>query len=456
MYLYFNREIFIYVQQKYHVMSIFPVYHINEIPSDILERIMRRSKIEVDKVREDVKRIIDEVREKGDDAIAEFLSAQIGRKVSPEEIVVKQEDIARAYKSLDTKVISAIKHLIRNVKKFHKKQRPRDWIIKIEEGVYAGWKIVPYSSAGLYVPSGKASYPSVAAMVTIPASIAGVSRIAVASPPIPNEMKMDPATLVAAHLSGAHEFYIMGGAHAIAAFAYGTKQVKPVEVVAGPGGPYTYVAKLFVRDIVKIDLPAGPSEAVVFADGTLPAKWVAWDLLNEAEHGPDSAAVLVTLSRQYAEEVDKEVEKIMDLLPEPRKSYIIENTKRYSAIIVFDDMDEAIEFINQYAPEHLALDSKNARKIFKKYYGKLLNFGTICLNTPISAGNYGIGPNSTLPTGGYARIYSGLNVDVFLKKLTIEEVRSRKGLMRMLDTVVTLAEYEGFPAHAGSMKVRLE
>ena len=437
-------------------MTVFPIYHINEIPKDVLERIMKRSKIEVDKVIEDVKRIIDEVREKGDEAIAEFLSTQIGRKIDPREIIVKQEDIARAYKSLNPKVITAIKHLVRNVKKFHKKQLPKDWIIEIEEGVFAGWKIVPCSSAGLYVPSGKASYPSVAAMVTIPASIAGVPRIAVASPPKQNEMKMDPATLVAAHISGAHEFYIMGGAHAIAAFAYGTKQVKPVDVIAGPGGPYTYAAKLLVRDIVKTDLPAGPSEAVVFADGTLPARWVAWNLLNEAEHGPDSAAVLVTLSRQYAEEVDKEVEKILDVLPEPRRSYIIENTKRYSAIIVFDDTDEAIEFINRYAPEHLALDSKNARKIFKKYYGRLLNFGTICLNTPISAGNYGLGPNSTLPTGGYAKIYSGLNVDVFLKKLTIEEIRGRKGFIKMLDTVVTLAEYEGFPAHAGSMKVRLE
>lgn len=437
-------------------MTVFPIYHIREIPQDVLGRIMKRSKIEIDRIIDDVKKIINEVREKGDETITEFLSTQIGRTVKPEEIVVKQEDIAKAYKSLDPKVIKAIKHLIRNVKKFHRKQLPKNCFMKIEEGVYAGWKIVPLSSAGLYVPSGKAAYPSVAAMVTIPASAAGVSRIAVASPPTGNDVMMDPATLVAAHLSGAHEFYIMGGAHAIAAFAYGTRQVKPVDVIAGPGGPYTYVAKLLVRDIVKIDLPAGPSEAMVLADGTLPAKWVAWNLLNEAEHGPDSAAVLVTLSREYAEEVDREIEKALEALPEPRRTYIIENSKKYSAIIVFDEMDEAIEFINNYAPEHLALDSKYARRIFRKYYKRLSNFGTICLNTPISAGNYGVGPNSTLPTGGYAKIYSGLNVDIFLKRLTVEEVRTRKGFLKMLDTVVTLAEYEGFPAHAGSMKARLE
>jgi len=437
-------------------MTVFPIYHIREMPQDVLGRIMKRSKIEIDKIIDDVKKIINEVREKGDEAITEFLSMQIGRTVKPEEIVVKQEDIAKAYKSLNPKVIKAIKHLIRNVKKFHKKQLPKNCFMKIEEGVYAGWKIVPLSSAGLYVPSGKAAYPSVAAMVTIPASVAGVSRIAVASPPTGNDVMMDPATLVAAHLSGAHEFYIMGGAHAIAAFAYGTRQVKPVDVIAGPGGPYTYVAKLLVRDIVKIDLPAGPSEAMVLSDGTLPAKWVAWNLLNEAEHGPDSAAVLVTLSREYAEEVDREIEKALEALPEPRRTYIIENSKKYSAIIVFDEMDEAIEFINNYAPEHLALDSKYARRIFRKYCKRLSNFGTICLNTPISAGNYGVGPNSTLPTGGYAKIYSGLNVDIFLKRLTVEEVRSRKGFLKMLNTVVTLAEYEGFPAHAGSMKARLD
>lgn len=436
-------------------VTVFPIYNIEELATDTLERIMRRSKIEMERIIEDVKKIVNEVREKGDEAIAEFLSMQVGRTVKPEELVIKQEDIAKAYKSLEPKVIKAIKHLIRNVKKFHRKQLPKNFTMKIEEGIYAGWIIVPLSSAGLYVPSGKAAYPSVAAMVTVPASVAEVPRIAVASPPVGNDLVMDPATLVTAHLSGAHEFYIMGGAHAIAAFAYGTRQVKPVDVIAGPGGPYTYAAKLLVRDIVKIDLPAGPSEAVVFADGTLPARWVAWNLLNEAEHGPDSAAILVTLSREYAEEVDKEVEKALEVLPEPRRSYIIENSKKYGAIIVFDEIDEAIEFINKYAPEHLAIDSKYARRIFRKYYRKLSNFGTVCLNTPISAGNYGIGPNSTLPTGGYAKTYSGLNVDTFLKKLTVEEIRTRKGFLKMLDTVVTLAEYEGFPAHAGSMKARL-
>lgn len=436
-------------------MTVFPIYSLNEIPEETLKRILSRSSVDIKSVENQVREIIEDVKTKGDAAIAEFLSMQVGRTVKPEEIVVRETDIGRAYKSLDLKLLKAIKHFIRNVRKFHRKQVPKSWMMKVEKGVYAGQVIIPLDSAGLYVPSGKAAYPSVAAMLVIPANVAGVPRIAVASPPCKNEMMMDPATIVAAHLSGAREFYIMGGAHAIAALAYGTKLVRPVSVVAGPGGPYTYVAKMLVRDFVRIDFPAGPSESLVFADGSIPPRWVAWNLLNEAEHGPDSAAVLLTTSREYAEMVAKEIDNAVDALPEPRKSYVKENAQKYSAIIVGGNIEECIEFINAYAPEHLAIDSRKAREIFRKYSKKLRAFGTVCLNTPISAGNFGIGPNSTLPTGGYARLYSGLNVDVFLKKPTVEELRGPAGYAKMLETVVRMAEYEGFPAHAEAMKVRV-
>lgn len=439
----------------YGDMPVFPIYALREIPENELRRILDRSRIDISGVEADVRRIIEDVRARGDEAIAEFLSSQVGRAVKPEEIVVREEDVGRAYKEIDRKVLKAIKHMIRNVRSFHRRQLPRSWMMKVEDGVYAGQLVIPLASAGLYVPSGKATYPSVAVMVTVPASVAGVPRIAVASPPYQNEMRMDPATLVAAHLSGASEFYIMGGAHAIAAFAYGTSIVKPVEVVAGPGGPYTYAAKLMVRDVVRIDVPAGPSEALVYADGTLPPEWVAWDFLNEAEHGPDSAAILLTTSMEYAVRVSEELDKAVEALPEPRRSYVMENAGKYSAIIVVESLDEAVEFMNRYAAEHLLIDSKNARSIFRKIRNRLRNFGTLCLNTPISAGNYGVGPNATLPTGGYARLYSGLSVDVFLKKPTIEEVRGARGLRSMLETVVSLADYEGFPAHAQSMKVRV-
>jgi len=435
-------------------MTTVPAYKWDEISTEMRQKIMRRSATDVSKIENDVARIIEEVKEKGDAAIVEFLSTQVGRTVKPEEIKVKEADIAAAYRALDGKVLKAIKHLVRNVKKFHRIQMPKSWMAEIEEGVFAGQRVVPLDSAGVYVPSGKASYPSVSAMVTIPAKVAGVVRIALASPPSGNDMKIDPATLVASHLSGGNEFFVMGGAHAVAAFAYGTKTVRPVDVVAGPGGPWLYVAKRMVRNVVRTDLPAGPSEGMTLADGTVPARHVAWNTLGEAEHGPDSAGVCVTTSFEYAQQVAEEIDKALQALPEPRLSYVKENAKKYSCVLAFKTMEEAIDFVNSYAPEHVTIESREARRLYKRYYGKLRHFGTLCLNTPISAGNFGVGPNSTLPTGGYARQYSGLSVDAFLKKPTIEEVRG-KGWQKLRSMVIDLAQYEGFPAHAEAFKVRL-
>ncbi len=279
-------------------MTNFQVYRLREIPSDVKNRIVRRSRPDLSSLEPEVKKILDEVKERGDDAITEFLATQIGKPVNASELRVSKSEIAKSYKELDAKVLQAIKHFIRNVTKFHKMQMPKSFMNQIEPGVYAGQIVVPLDSAGLYVPSGKARYPSVAGMVTVAAKVAGVPRIALASPPA-DGMRMDPATLVAAHLSGADEFYVMGGAHAIAAFAYGTKTVKPVDVVAGPGGPWTYLAKRMVSDFVRLDLPAGPSEGMVLSDGTVPAVQAAWDVLNEAEHGPDSSGTLVTTSYEF-------------------------------------------------------------------------------------------------------------------------------------------------------------
>ena len=332
---------------------------------------------------------------------------------------------------------------------------PTSFMKKIESGVYAGQIVVPLDSAGLYVPSGKARYPSVSGMITTAAKVAGVKRIALACPPQEGEMKIDPATLVAAHLSGANEFHIMGGAHAIAAFAYGTEQVNPVECIAGPGGPYTYAAKRMVGDLVRLDLPAGPSEGMVFSDGSVSSTQVALDVLNEAEHGPDSSGILVTTSYDFGVMVSEEIDRILLELPEPRQGFVRENAKKYSGIIVCDSLEDAVRFINEFSPEHLAIDSKRARRILNKYRDLLRNFGTVCVNTPISAGNFGIGPNSTLPTGGYARMFSGLSVDAFLRKPTVEELRG-KGWKRFAEMVATLADYEGFPSHARAMRTYLD
>ena len=436
-------------------MTNFQIYRLQEIPTDTKERMIRRSRLDLQRIEADVKPILDQVKERGDDAIIEFLSKQIGKPVDQTQLRVPASEIKRSYRELDDKLLRSIKHFIRNITAFHKMQMPKSFMNRIESGVYAGQIVVPLDSAGLYVPSGKARYPSVSAMVTVAAKVAGVLRIALASPPAGDEMRMDPATLVAAHLSGADEFYVVGGAHAIAAFAYGTKTIKAVDVVAGPGGPWTYAAKRMVADIVRLDLPAGPSEGMVLSDGTVPAVQAAWDVLNEAEHGPDSSGILVTTSNEFAVEVAEEIDKALDQLPEPRATFIRENAKKYSGIVVCDGLDEAVGFVNQFAPEHLAIDSKHVRRIFRKYTGVLKNFGTLCLNTPISAGNFGIGPNSTLPTGGNARLFSGLSVDAFLRKPTVEELRGRSW-RRFADTVLTLAEYEGFPSHARAMETKLK
>jgi histidinol dehydrogenase len=436
-------------------LTTFQIYELTQISPEVKDKIMKRSKLDVKQVESQVKKIIDDVKEKGDYAITEFLSGQLGKTVSPDELVLKDSDISQAYKKLDSKVLTALKHLIRNVRTFHKMQMPKAYFRQIEPGVYAGQNIIPLDSAGLYVPSGKASYPSVSAMNTIAASVAGVPRIAIACPPSGNEMKMDGATIVAAHLSGAREFYIMGGSHAIAALAYGTEHVKSVEVVAGPGSPWTYAAKKLVSDVVRTDLPAGPSEAMVFSDGTVPTRQVALDVLNEAEHGPESAGVLVTTSKKFADQVANEIDNVLADLEEPRLSFIKENASKYSSIIVCEDTDQAFDFLNEYSAEHLCIDSRRASQLYSKYK-KHLNYGTLCLNSPISAGNFGVGPNSTLPTGGYARTYSGMSVDVFLKKPTVEEVRGKSWKKKFGKDAVTLARYEGFPVHALALEEKMK
>ncbi|MEM4725191.1 MAG: histidinol dehydrogenase, partial [Candidatus Hadarchaeum sp.] len=256
-----------------------------------------------------------------------------------------------------------------------------------------------------------------------------------------------------ADMQGVDEIYKMGGAHAIAALAYGTETIKPVLCIAGPGGPYVTAAKMLVQHIVKTDLPAGPSEGLVLADSSANPKFVAADILNEAEHGPDSAGLLVTDSMELAKAVDGYVSEMMNSLSEMRRNFINENMQKYSAIIVTKSFEESVRFVNNYAVEHLVIQTKNPEKTLRM----IKNAGTICVGTysPISGGNYVVGPNHVLPTGGTAKWTSGLDVETFLKKPTVEKL-SRKGLESLKEELVTIAEYEGFPAHANAAKIRFE
>ncbi|MEM0123733.1 MAG: histidinol dehydrogenase, partial [Conexivisphaerales archaeon] len=407
---------------------------------------------EIVSVRQSVEKIIKDIKERGDEVIAEFISQQVGRTVKESEIVIDQDTVKNSWNKVDPHVILAIKKMATNIKKFHRQQLPKDFMMSTEKGVYAGMMFFPVDSAGLYVPSGKGSFPSVSLMLTVPANVAGVKRIAVASPPHENRLEMDPASIVAGSIGGANEFYIAGGAHAIAAFAYGTKRIHKVDTVAGPGGPYTFMAKMLVNDAVKIDLPAGPSEGVVISDGVADALKVAWNVLNEAEHGPDSIGLLLTTSKAFAIDVINLMNEFINKIPEPRKSFLISGAQKYSGAIIFNTMDELVKFVYEFAPEHLAIESKYANKIFNKYK-QMFRAGTIVINTPFSAGNYGIGPNSTLPTNGFAKMYSGLNVMSFMRSVTYEKI-TLAGWKNMIDTVKTMASYEGFPSHKYAMEVR--
>ncbi len=430
----------------------FRVYEYSSLDKEALNKIIERSTPEIISVKQSVEKIIKDVKERGDEAIAEFISQQIGKSIKESEIVVDKETVKLSWNKVDPHVIFAIKKMAVNIKKFHRRQLPRDYIINTQRGVYAGMMHFPVDSAGLYVPSGKGSFPSVSLMLAVPANVAGVKRIAIASPPHENRLEMDPASIVAGVVGGANEFYIAGGAHAIAAFAYGTKRIHKVDTVAGPGGPYTFMAKMLVNDAVKIDLPAGPSEGMVISDGNADILKVAWNVLNEAEHGPDSIGLLLTTSKAFASDVINLMNDLVNKVPEPRKGFLISGGHKYSGAIVFNTMNELVKFVHDFAPEHLAIESKNANKIFNRYK-ETLRAGTIVINTPFSAGNYGIGPNSTLPTNGFAKMYSGLNVMNFMRSVTYEKI-TLTGWKNMIDTVKTMASYEGFPSHKYAMESR--
>lgn len=412
-------------------------------------RIMQRSLPELIRIRPDVERIVEDVKRRGDQAIVEYLNST-GVPVKRGELAVPEEDARRAADSLDPELMKTIKRMRLAVLRFHRRQLPRPFMVKTWRGTRAWMYYEPLDVAGLYVPSGRGSFPSVAVMLSVPAKVAGVRRPAIASPPLPGKPEVDGATLAAGYECGVREFYIAGGAHAVAAFAYGTESIPRADVVAGPGGPYTFVAKQLVSGIVRTDTQAGPSEGFVLTDGSADPLAVAWNLLNEAEHGPDSAAILATTSSELAEQVASLIPGLLKELPEQNRRNIEENFSRYSRILVFDTMDEAVSFEREYSPEHLAIEGRNARAIFRKYRG-MLRAGTVLINSPFSASNYIIGTNHVLPTGGLARSFSGLSVMSFMRHYTVEEM-GLDGWLLLHSDVERIASYEGFVAHRRAME----
>ncbi len=408
-------------------------------------RLLRRSETAIDNVMDAVKPIIDDVRLRGDAALIDY-AKKFDKADIKGSLKATDADFERAYKSLPPELIAAIKFCAGNVTTHHKQQMARvekEWMEEISPGVFGGEKVTPIDSVGIYVPRGKGAFPSMMYMLCAPAKIAGVKTIAVVTPPTPDG-DFDAASLVAADVCGVRDVYKAGGAQAIAALAYGTQTIPKVAKVEGPGSPYVAAAKRLLSSVIDPGMPAGPSEAIVLADDSANAWNTALDMMNEAEHGDDSACLLVTDSEPFANAVAAVLPKVLEGLPEQRRNYCETGFSTFGGIMICKDMDAAIDFCNEYAVEHLLIKTRNPEKILPR----ITNAGEILLGetTPSVLGNFGIGINAVLPTGGAARTHSCTSVWSFLKRSSISYVTAA-GYQSLKKPVEILAEYEGFVGH---------
>jgi histidinol dehydrogenase len=421
---------------------------LTELTPERRQAIVCRSQEDVSQVLEVVAPILAALRRDGD---AESLRQhqQFKADISAADLLATDEEIEAAYRALDPQVLAALKTAAANIETFHQAQKERPmWALEVQPGILAGRLTRPLERVGCYIPGGLASYPSSALMNIIPARVAGVSEIVAATPPGP-EMAVNPATLVAAHLAGAQKLFKIGGPWAIGSMAYGTGVVPRVDKIVGPGNKYVTAAKLLVFGQVDIDSPAGPSEALILADDTAEARYVAVDFLSQVEHDPEAAAVLVTPSPDLARAV---VEIIAEELPHlPRREIIEAALARYSAVLIAASLEAALEFANLYAPEHLQIITRDPFALLPR----IRHAGSIFLGpyAPVSVGDYASGTNHVLPTGGCARMFSGLSVDDFIKKPTFQHL-SWEALSALKDTVITLAEHEGLLLHARAVAER--
>jgi histidinol dehydrogenase len=412
-------------------------------------RLLQRTEADLAAYEEKVRAIIDAVKREGDEALARFAHDFDKAPVKTNEIAATKADFAAAEKSLDPKVREAMEFAAESIRRFHEDQKPEEmWLHEIRPGAFAGDRIRPIPSVACYVPRGKGAFPSVAMMTTIPAKVAGVKDIVIITPPGPDG-RIDDATLVAARLAGVDRVYKAGGAQGIAAAAYGTKTIPRCAKIIGPGSPWVAAAKRLVSHLIDTGTPAGPSELIVLADDTADGKIAGLDLLIEAEHGPDSSAYLVTWSRRVAEEARAAIPEYWKKMGEQRVSFssaVLGGP--IGGIVLARDEEEAIAFVNDYAPEHLEVLSKEPFQ----YLGRLEHAGEILLgeHTPVTLGNFVIGPNHVLPTSGWARTASPVSVFDFMKRTSIAYVTSR-GYPELAKHARRLATYEGFDAHANAV-----
>lgn len=414
-------------------------------------RLLARSGEDIAAVTPEVAEVIERVRREGDAALVEASRRYDGADLSALPLRVGEEEIDAAERGLSTALKRAITACAENVRQCHRTQLPGPMTLaQIQPGVYAGERSGPLSSVGLYVPRGRGSFPSSTYMMVVPASVAGVPRIVVVTPP-DAAGRCDPATIWTARACGAHEIYRVGGVQALAALAWGTESIRPVVKLLGPGGRYVTAAKRLLYGVLDVGLPAGPSESAIIADSSADPRRLALDLLIEAEHGSDSQALLFTPSEKQAREVSEHVARMLAQLPEPRRTYARDTLGGYGGIVLVSDVEEAAEIANQLAPEHLQLATAEPLETL----GLIANAAEVLLgqDTPFSLANYAIGVNAVLPTGGKARSWSPVSVRDFLKWSSVAYVTGR-GYHKLADQALALADYEGFAAHALALRQR--
>ncbi|MDF2511419.1 MAG: Histidinol dehydrogenase [Herbinix sp.] len=422
----------------------------SETKKNILEDLLKRSPNQYDEYASAVSKILEDVKQNKDKALFDYTERFDHSVITQDTIRVTEAEIEEAYEKVDPSIIDVIRKALKNIESYHAKQKQYSWFDSTENGTILGQKITPISAAGVYVPGGKAAYPSSVLMNVIPAKVAGVERIAMTTPP-GKDGKVNPGTLVAAKEAGVTEIYKVGGAQAIAALAYGTESIKKVDKIVGPGNIYVALAKKAVYGHVSIDSIAGPSEILVLADETANPRYVAADLLSQAEHDELASAILITTSRELAEKVSKEVELFVASLS--RTEIMQKSLDNYGYIMVASNLAEAIDAANEIASEHLEIMTKDPFMVMTK----IRNAGAIFIGEYSSEplGDYMAGPNHILPTNGTAKFFSPLSVDDFVKKSSIIAY-SREALEPIYQDVVTFANSEGLTAHANSIAVRFE
>jgi len=421
-----------------------------ESRGDALEALLGRSPSGYSEYEETVRGIIDDIRARGDEALFALEEKFDKCVLTPETIRVSDAEIEEAYRALSPEFVEVMRRAAANIRAYHEKQVTQSWITTQPDGTILGQKVTPIETSGCYVPGGRAVYPSSVLMNVIPAKVAGVERIVIATPPNAKG-RAAAGTIVAADIAGADEIYKAGGAQAIAAMAYGTQSIPRVDKITGPGNIFVALAKKACFGVTGIDSVAGPSEILVIADETADPRYVAADLLSQAEHDPMASAILLTTDRKLAEDVAGEIDRFIGLLP--RTDIICQSIDHYGYIFVGRTMDDLIDAANVIASEHLEIITKDAFEVMTK----IKNAGAIFLGSYSSEplGDYYAGPNHILPTNGTARFFSPLGVDAFVKKSSIISY-SREALERVHKDIELFAENEGLYAHANSIRVRFE